>query len=479
MSEMREYILDFMSRRELSMTRLSELLGYKSKTSLVRLMEDGSREKSVLQFETAMNRCFDLTAQEQSGLHRAVQIAIRGRTEYLAEEEMWHFVQGAEASVGTKLSVTECGTGAQIDLFERYSGMTDVQILLLNCHSVAVFPILRALLAREDVEVEHFICSDGNAAKTICAVNSLMPVFYEKRYHGFTYLNNPYDDATAPKGVMKADLMAVSYVLPDGERGEDVVVFSGRSEGTLLAHRGQRGVFVQSLGLKREMYTPLKRTYFHCSAFENYVQFSFDYAELEKNRAIWKIKPDVGVDWIPVQILASALMEGSMADGELDESVVRALYEIYDQRFHNTISKRQPAHAILKHSAMRRFAMTGRTSDHFWAMRPFTPRERAAILTELLRLQQRNPYFHIYFLRDDGMLRDAEITLYDDLGILMTEAHTDYDLAAGHSEVMLAHPELMRLFREFMMKSLVKHHALPEEETCRILAELIEIAENV
>ena len=61
----------------------------------------------------------------------------------------------------------------------------------------------------------------------------------------------------------------------------------------------------------------------------------------------------------------------------------------------------------------------------------------------------------------------------------MTEAHTDYDLAAGHSEVMLVHPELMRLFREFMMKSLVKHHALPEEETCRILAELIEIAENV
>ena len=50
------------------------------------------------------------------------------------------------------------------------------------------------------------------------------------------------------------------------------------------------------------------------------------------------------------------------------------------------------------------FAMTGRMSDHFWMMRPFTPEERVIILKELLTQQQKNPYFHIFFLKDDSTL---------------------------------------------------------------------------
>ena len=72
MSEMRDYMLDFMRSHELSMAKLAELLGYKSKTSLARLMEDSSRPKSVIQFEAAMRRAFTLTEAEDAALHRAV-----------------------------------------------------------------------------------------------------------------------------------------------------------------------------------------------------------------------------------------------------------------------------------------------------------------------------------------------------------------------------------------------------------------------
>ena len=476
MSEMRDYMLDFMRSHELSMAKLAELLGYKSKTSLARLMEDSSRPKSVIQFEAAMRRAFTLTEAEDAALHRAVAMTILGRATYLAQEEMWRFVRGESVCDESALTVTDAATGERIDLKKRYSEMTNVQIVLLNCHSVPVFSILRSLLQREDVTVEHFICSDENAAKTLCAINSLMPVFYERRYSGCIHISNPYDDATAPKGVMKADMMAVNYMLPDGGHGEDVIVFNDRIEGTLLAHWGQRGLFTNSLGLKREQYMPLKRTFFQCSAFENYVQFSDDCAQLERNRSMWRIKPDVSVDWIPTPVLLSALKEGVIPPEEQDPQVIDALYQIYDRRVRNTFSKRRPAHTLLKRSAMLRFAQTGRTSDHFWAMRPYTPRERVQILTLVLNQHRSNPYFRIHFLRDDAMFRDAEISLYDDLGILMTKSDTDYDLAAGHSEIMLNHPELMRLFKDFFMKELVKNHTLPDDETSRFLTELIEIA---
>ena len=65
------------------------------------------------------------------------------------------------------------------------------------------------------------------------------------------------------------------------------------------------------------------------------------------------------------------------------------------------------------------------------------------------------------------------------MGIFITKSDTDYNLAAGHSEGMLSHPELMRLFREFFMKRLVRHCTLADQETCDFLAGLIGMAEKI
>lgn len=479
MSEMREFIHQFIGSRELSLSRFSSLLGYKSKTSLVRLMEEGSREKSIRQFESAMLSTFDLTEDERSALRRAAEITVRGRAAYLAEQEMWRFVRGSLAEDNAKLTIFASSTGDEIDLPERYSTAHKVRVTLLNSCSAAIFPMLKTLLARENVLVEHYVLCDSNAAKTLCTVNSLMSVFYEKRYSCFIRMTNPFDDATKPQGVTNADMMVISYVTEDNELCEDIVVFHHRTLGILLSHRVQPGLFGQSACLNTQQYTPLKRSFFLCSAFDNYVEFSRDCAQLEYNRSSWRIKPDVGMDWIDVDILLAALKGGPLPESEQDPQVIAALYDIFAQRYHNTFSKRRSAHTILKRGAMRRFALTGRASDHFWAMRPYTPQERIAILTQLLAQHQSNPHFHIYFLKDDDLLRDAEITLYDGLGILTAPSDTNYNLVGGHSEIMLDHAELMRLFKDFYMKDLVKNHVLPEEETSRFLQELIDMVSEL
>lgn len=475
MSEMRQYILDFISSRELSLSKLAQSLGYKSKTSLVRLMDDNTREKSVRQFESAMTHAFALTDGELEALRRAVQITLLGRARYLAEREMWRFVQGEAAPAEERLTVTDAETGADVDLMARYAGAEGLRITLVNGHGTTIFPLLRRLLER-GATVEHYIYADDNDAKTICAVNSLLAIFYQKGYSGYVCMGNRYDEATAPQGLMESDLMVVRCKRADGVQWEDVLVFPEPDACTLLTHQGDNAALTRMLGLKHELYTPIKRTYFQCSALENYIKYSQDYADLERNRAILKLKPDIGVDWIPVQILAAALMEGPLPPEEMGEATIQALYEIYGRRFHNTFAKHKPAHTIMKRSAMQRFAQTGRTSDHFWAMRPYTPQERVAILSELLNQQQNNPYFHIYFLADEQIIRNAEFALYENLGILMLESDTDYNLAGGHSEILLTHPELMRLFQKFFMDELIKHHVLPEAETVRFLQGLVEEA---
>ena len=128
----------------------------------------------------------------------------------------------------------------------------------------------------------------------------------------------------------------------------------------------------------------------------------------------------------------------------------------------------------MKRSAMRRFAQTGKTTDHFWMMEAYTPAERIEILESLLEQQRDNPYMHMYFLKDDDAIRDVEIAYYEDLGMLFLEADTDYNLEAGHSEVLITHQEALRLYREFFTNVLLAQYVLPESETCRFFEELIE-----
>lgn len=477
MSEMRQYIENFIRTRELSLTRLAEQLSYKSKTSIERIMDDNTRESSIIRFEQSMNQDFCLTEKEKADLHRAVQITLHGKPNYLAKCEMWNFIQGNNPSMPQDVQIVEAATGRSASLLQLYSGVTQLRITLVNCPYVTLYASLQKLISQSNAAIDHYIYVNTDNARTIYAMNVLMPVFYQKGYRGYAYFQNDVSTPQIPKGFMEADAMVCSYIDPNGEKHEDLIAFHGENAGTRITSRGTCEVFWHLLNLNQEQYFPIKRTYFECSALDDYVQYSRDYAALERNRTIWKIKPDIGVDWIPTSILAAALREGSIPHGSDFHAVYSQLYEVYNRRVQNSFSKKKHAYTVLKKEAMRKFMLTGKASDHFWGMRPYTWEERTAILSLMLEQQRSNPYFHLFFLKDDHQIRDAEIACYEGIGILMLEANTDYNLAQGHSEVIISHKEMMRLFEDFFMNELVRKYAHPEEESTRVLQKLIKECE--
>ena len=156
--------------------------------------------------------------------------------------------------------------------------------------------------------------------------------------------------------------------------------------------------------------------------------------------------------------------------------IVDAFRQIYRDRVRNTFQKRRVAKTIMKRGAMVRFARTGRTTDHFWGMRPFTPDERLRILRQLLDQMENNPYFYVYFLRDNDFLRDVEIAYYEGLGVLVLDSDTDYELEKSHSEVMIVHGEFMRMFKEYFERALISEQVLSRRESLDFMNELIRMA---
>lgn len=479
MQNIRDFLKRIARKNGITMGALTTELGYRSKTSLERLMNGSTRDASLERFEENVRAAFELTEEEQAQLHEAVQVARQGEEQYLVGLKVWDFVSGKQPEQTKELEITDVLTGEPVSLIKRYSGRK-VRAAVFNCQYITgLFNLLHALLGEEGVEARHYMFIDSDGVRTMSALNTLMQVFYMKGYSGYTFTATPEEKASHC-GINAADAAIFDYYDDNGMPCEDIIVFTGAQSGRLLTYRGAQGRTERLLGIDTRTFESIKRTYFDCGALEDYVRYSENYAALEYNRSIWKLKPDVGVDQIPMHVLAQAFMRAPVPEevgnvySEAFHDTFAELRDIYERRFRNTCTKRKPVYTIMKRSAMRRFAQTGKTTDHFWMMEAYTPAERIEILESLLEQQRDNPYMHMYFLKDDDAIRDVEIAYYEDLGMLFLEADTDYNLEAGHSEVLITHQEALRLYREFFTNVLLAQYVLPESETCRFFEELIE-----
>ena len=189
------------------------------------------------------------------------------------------------------------------------------------------------------------------------------------------------------------------------------------------------------------------------------------------------LKPDIPLCMVPTGILYRAVLEGDLfCDSAPDAELMRQLYKSHDQRYHHLFHRRKVTHSIFSRQAMRSFAQTGRTSDHFFGARVYTPQERVAILTHCLQQSLNNPYFSIHFSRDDALIQTAEISCYEGKGTILLNARTSYRLDEDHCEALITHEGFNQQFRAYYVNELLRHHVLPSASNHAFLQQLIDIA---
>lgn len=470
--KMDAFVAQLMAARGITTGELTELLGYRSKTSIARIVKEEAHQRSVEEFAARVRDIMNLSPAENEELEALLESS-KWQSDYQASREMLAFLKGSPVHGDVCLEMANAR--GNVDLVNRYKDSVKIEITLLNSSYVPIFGVLGALIWQKNAHVRHYILVDDNTAKTIRSVNAMLTVFYETGYEGYVCQREDSDPLSQHYGIDNSDIMLVSYVAGDGQSMEDLIVFDRPDHGVVSA--GVAGTYHSVVQLDFSSYIPIKRSYFECAALEDYAQYSRDYASLEYNRPVYKIKPDIGVDYIPADLMGKAVREGPWAEDEnmrpIIKEILPELIEIYEKRVQNTFEKHKPAHTVMKTRAMRRFACTGKTTDHFWGMRPYTPSERKRIFTLLLKEYERNPFFNLYFLKDNDFLRDVEIAYYEGIGMLILESGTDYNLAEGHSEILITHPEFLRLYKDYFLKNLIKNHVLSREQTCQFLRECI------
>ena len=468
------WLQQLMVTRQVSIKRLSLLLGYKSPTSLARILHAKANSDSIQQLAERIRLCdqIELTSREQRQLNAAVKMDLLGADQYFSNLEMEKLLKGLPANEG-HIRVCNVADGSTCDLETLYRQAADIRMVLYNCHNAPIYPWLSTLLSENGASIRHIIVPAADARDAIHAINAISEVAFYPRYEGYV-LKAETMAAWPSKGLAGSDALFCSYRDQNGTAWEDFITLIGENQALRRTEVAASLSFAPFFELDLQRCESIKRTFPQCKSFPDYLEFIRQFSALETDRNTYRLKPDICVDIIPTHILKAAGLGGNLPKVEGFDALIDAFEVLFSQRIHNVFTKHRVTHLVMKRAAMRNFTQSGFATDHFWGFRPYTREERIEIYETLIDHQQHNPYFHLNFLKDDSFVRDAEIGYYEGLGMLFLPTHTPYDLHDRYAEVMITQTDFCERFKNYYLQTILRNEVISPQETLAFLREQVQ-----
>lgn len=476
--------------RGISATQLAAMLGYKSKTTLLRILQGDAGLRCVGNVYKDLCCCaaLRLTEQETDRLHIAYEVELWGLDNYRARMEMWHLLRRNDTPA-LPMELMTCGKTITLQELldaivpEGVPGempVSSLEIMMLSGCYPNVMEQLAGLLERmgNRIRATQLFMLNNDTARTVRMIRNIMPVLGFHSYEAYYVYPSIIIPDPLYSGSGTGKVMILRAVLPDGKAREFQVLMQGETTGVLLEADGIWNCWQQFTAGYLAQAVPLKAA---VPAVTDYISLVENYLETERNRELLIYKGDVCFNNIPTDILLRALMDSMAKDELAAESeysvpqVLQKLRSVQEKRYQNQMTKRQPTHWVASAAALYEFARTGVQNDHFFAMRPFTVEERLRIFRILLDQVRQNPYFHLYLLlaEEEASYIPLEVLHIDGVGFQITSCGTDYRLTDGWTETTLTEETFCSLFREFFMEELIARHTRPAAETERVLEDII------
>ena len=178
----------------------------------------------------------------------------------------------------------------------------------------------------------------------------------------------------------------------------------------------------------------------------DYISIMEQAYQMESGGAALIAKQTPGIQMIPEDIVLSALQDGLAGKSDPIAASLGSLRIIMRKRIDLFYGREKPIHIIFTREDMERFVRTGLLSDQFYAMRPYTPAERIRILQMLDKFSRRD---NVSLFVADRKIRNFSMEAYENRGLLVYPSRTSYNTQlCEHREMFLPGQEFYTLFAD-------------------------------
>lgn len=461
------YIRQLQRSHGLTLQELASMLGYKSQTSLTRLMQDASTFDSLLKFADRLRTCtsLHLTSEESSQLYDLVELYDVGGDDYNVMLSLRRLLRGDPLIASGQLML-HTADGATHSFLAHYGSVRLRKMVIINCEQVPMYQDLSQLLTCGSFSIVHLLYSGGSNLHTVQSLHAAIPVLYSQAYSSYTY-ELKIDPQTTTRGLITSDIMLCDYE-KDGQLFREIVVFTSPWIGEIHPLSSPISEFRRFFP-REDQLLPVRLLLPDSTAL-GYQRFC---AEMEQDCAVYRLKPDIGFDHIPPSLLEQVLSRHADNDYVPGTDEVKQLAAIVSQRQARIQNNTRPVYHIMKRSAMWHFVHTGQVIGHKQALLCLTVSERLETLLYIRDQLMPSGSYHLHFLKDDSVLRDDEFTLFEGKGLLILKAGVNFSEHKS-DEIMITQPDFLKFFRRFLSESTLRHRVDTLEASAVTCDEMIE-----
>jgi len=479
-NEFGQALSEILHRRKCSTVELAKRLGYKSHTSVARILhrQAGHSIKDALYKRLLLTNALLLSGDEQQLLAQCLENDAFPPETHEAHQNLWDFLF-AEQRRDPDCTLTLYREGAQPQNLGKdewrnaFINTSDIDIIIMGCCHVNFFAFLSQSLVMHEktCRIRHYC--DLNTKRGI-AINAMicaaMMIRY-RRYEAF-YLQDSSGENTGhklpdgqvyirwsePSGVQRAQILYTDngrdimvYDMPDGAQ------YRALLEAMLQKHSGA--------------YSSIRYKYLDPDMAENYLDMSRRGLFFEKGRAQRAYRMTPCYSHISMDTLKPAFL--SLLQCAESHPVAKQLMAIHTERYQNMYSIRGLYKLVISVSGMWDFIKTGILTEHLAGLAPVNAEGRLKVLRDMFHAAKNNPFFHFCFLHEDVRGHNLIISSHDGLGIYLIDPANGYNAKQTYYEDILSVPAFIEAFNSFFDNILVKKHAYTEMESLKKLSEMI------
>lgn len=449
METLSQCLYAWMDDEDLTVAQLTERLGYKSKTSVFRLLHGQSNYRSCAQICDLLMPDLDRIWKDR--FRQALRVEKVGPRRYAMFQAL------------DRCLFPEKGQALPLpDENELYGVNTDhkTNVVLLGDLGAPTQALIDSVLVHAaEARIIHYITSVELLSRP-ALLESMLVHMTDLRYQ-VTLLQTP-EERALPLSWNLALWVSDSQtyiVLSDGAR--------------LTWHPvGPEAVQAVQAALDGLEQTPLYR-YDTLETGSDYIHFTETAYQMEYNRRAVILKPTPGMQMLPADVVESTFRDFLSANFDAVVTSRETLIYTFEKRVKNFYQRKQPTTLLLSAQAMLSFARTGVMPDQFYAFRPYTKKERLRMLTALSSLAEKKAVT-LRFLPGPGCPYSFEA--YENQGVLIYPSDTCYNTRREqYRELFLPGQEAFALFDAYASE-LCRQASPPD--TVAVFGDLIREAEK-
>ncbi len=468
----------------MSATAAAELVGFKSRNSIFRILSGEASCDVKLRFLEAFHERVNTQWPDErwQTLEDALRVERLGPVRYQSNLAFQRLLHEPEPPIMDYYvqCIDEKGESQEsllAEMLEEIAALNRVEIIITGCCESGICRLLAKHCSdagqRGTLSIRHYIdISENTITRNILGI---MPLVSKPWYNA-----RLVEPGSCPPEMMAIYRVNAIHIHAWDEHGQQYGQRLMRYDETHFAAREPNRGICAPVAI-------LDRWRFHLELLKPVAQFSDGIAvvmeytaqneQLEENCMILSIKPDVHICCIAAETLDQAVLDGAMKSGKTADAeliqLVQSLNAIQNRRIDNIFNKRRPTHLVYTLPMMERFMRTGRLTDRFFDQRAYTVEERRQIIRGLLDAMRNKPYFNVHFLRAGAPELHYEITYFEGKGVMLMDADPSIALDKERSQALITLPAFMESFKHYFMDELLVHYVLPRAETLRHLERLL------